>query len=261
MTSQSERAAKRLFDEHANGTQFIGISRDFGITDAAAAYDVQDAFVALLKEKWGEPCGYKVGLTSKAMQKMVGFGTPIAGRVLKTRELHSGVQVSLAAHGRIGIEFEVGVRLAADLGRIGEPATREDVSAAVDGVCAAFELIDDRNADYGALDVLTLVADNSWNAAAILSDFVEPPQDLAAVTGTVTRNGEVVDSGPGSAALGHPYEAIGWLADHLSARGQRLRKGDVVLTGSLVKTLFPQSGETFSFSVTEIGDVSISFGN
>ena len=259
MNPQAEDAANRLFEEHQKGIAFSSISDTFCIRDIAGAYDVQDRLVRMLRDRNGAPCGYKIGLTSKAMQEMCGIDQPIAGIVLSERQMESGVTVSLGAHGRIGIEFEVGVRLGSDLGAPKRSVSREDVAAAVDGVCAAFELIDDRNADYGALDMRSVVSDNSWNAGAVLSDFVAPPDDLAAVVGTVVLNDTEVASGPGSAALGHPYEPVRWLADHLAARGQKLHEGEIVLTGSLVKTMFPAAGDRFEFAVTEIGDVSISF--
>lgn len=256
MAARAVEAARRLSSEHASGTRHTSLSREFGITDLPAAYDVQEAFVPLLTERHGTPCGYKIGLTSKPMQEMCGIDTPIAGVVLEGRRLANGARISLADYGRVGIEFEVTVRMGADLGA---GADLDAVSAAVDRVCASFELIDDRAADYAALDVLSLVADNSWNAAAVLSEFVEPPHDLAGVVGTLFRNGEEIGSGPGSAALGHPYEPVRWLADHLAGRGGALRKGDIVMTGSLMKTLFPEAGENYRFTVSGIGDVTVSF--
>lgn len=259
MNPQAEDAANRLFEEHQKGIAFSSISDAFGISDIAGAYDVQDRFVRMLMERNGRPCGYKIGLTSKPMQEMCGIDQPIAGVVLERRIMQSGAEVSVARHGRVGIEFEIAVRLATDLGVPGSPVARDDVAAAVDGVCAAFEIIDDRNADYTSLDLHTVLADNSWNAGAVLSEFVAPPADLAAVTGTVVLNGSEVASGPGSAALGHPYEPVRWLADHLAARGRKLSEGEIVLTGSLVKTMYPAAGDRFEFTVADVGDVAVSF--
>ncbi len=256
MITQADQAANRLFQEHRDGVDFTSISKEFGIDDIAAAYDVQDRLVPLLMDQNGQPCGYKIGLTSKAMQEMVGIDTPIAGVVLEDRLKGSHQEIVLSDYGRAGIEFEVGVRLGSDLGA---SPSRDDVAAAVESVCAAFEIIDDRNADYAALDLRSVLADNSWNAGAILGLFGPPPSDLAAVVGTVSLNGSEVDSGPGSAALGHPYEPIRWLAGHLATRGKALRKGDLILTGSLVKTMFPSPGDRFDFNVTGIGDVSVTF--
>lgn len=259
MTDRFEEAAAHLLRAHDGGVAFTNLAAEFGITDVDGAYGVQDRFVGLLEARHGGPCGYKIGLTSKPMQEMCGIDHPIAGVVLAQRILTSGAQVPVAAHGHVGIEFEIAVRMGADLGGAGGAVTRDDVAAAVEGVCAAFEIVDDRHADYGALDVLTLVADNSWNAGCVLGSFVAPPPNLADVTGTVMKNGAEVASGQGSAALGHPYEPVRWLANHLGARGGTLRKGDIVMTGSLVPTQFPQAGDRIAFAVEGLGAVEVGF--
>jgi 2-keto-4-pentenoate hydratase len=259
MTDRFEAAAAHLLRAHDDGVAFTSLSAEFGIADVEGAYRIQDRFVSLLEARHGVPCGYKIGLTSEPMQKMCGIDHPIAGVVLARRILASGARVPVSAHGHAGIEFEIAVRMGAGLGGAGGAVTREDVAAAVDGVCAAFEIVDDRKADYSVLDVLTLVADNSWNAACVLGSFVAPPANLADVTGTVTKNGAEIASGQGRAALGHPYEPVRWLADHLGARGGTLRKGDIVMTGSLVPTQFPQAGDRFAFAVEGLGTVDVHF--
>ena len=133
------------------------------------------------------------------------------------------------------------------------------MAQAVDAVAPAFEIIDDRNADYAALDVLSLLADNSWNAGVVVGEFVTPPEQHADVLGLVQLNGETVDQGHGREALGHPYEPVRWLAGHLASRGKGLRAGDIVMTGSLVNTRFPGPGERYQFDVAGIGAVSVSF--
>lgn len=259
MTELSESAAQRLLDDHDQGRRFSNVTRDFGITDLSAAYDVQDRLVAMLRGRRGEACGYKIGLTSKSMQEMCNIDQPICGVVFADGVVGTEQTIALSRAGRIGLEFEIAVRMGRDLGGPGQTVGIDDVAPAMDGVAAAFEMIDDRNADYGDLDVLSLIADNSWSAGCVLGSFVEPPGDLAEVLGTVELNGEVADQGHGRAALGHPHEPVRWLANHLSLRGGTLRAGDVVLTGSLVRTLFPSAGDNYRFSVSDIGAVSVSF--
>ena len=99
------------------------------------------------------------------------------------------------------------------------------MSDAVDGVCAAMELVDDRHADYANLDAISLVADNSWNAGAVLGDFVETIDDLADLCGTVRLNGVEIDRGYGRDVLGHPLVPLTWLANHLAGSGRALRAG------------------------------------
>ena len=98
------------------------------------------------------------------------------------------------------VEFEIALRLGRDLDPAAAPFSEAIMRDAVDGVCAAMELVDDRNADYANLDAISLVADNSWNAGAVLGDFVETIDDLADLCGTVRLNGVEIDRGYGRCA-------------------------------------------------------------
>jgi 2-keto-4-pentenoate hydratase len=250
--------ARQLFHEHGAGFNFHTLAADAGVVDLAAAYAVQRHFVDLLRPKAGATAGYKIGLTSARMQKMCGIDQPIAGVVLANRVVGSGAILLGKRYGRVGLEFEVGVRLGRDLPAAGAPYDATRVGQAVDGVCAAVEVVDDRRADYKSLDVRSLVADNSWNAGAVLGEFKKDWPDLAAVSGVVKLNGIEVDRGQGRDVLGHPFVPLTWLANHLAATGDGLRAGDIVLTGSLVTTRFPQVSETYFYELADIGTVDLS---
>jgi 2-oxo-3-hexenedioate decarboxylase/2-keto-4-pentenoate hydratase len=99
----------------------------------------------------------------------------------------SGAVLQARRYNHLGLEFEVGVRLGHDLPRDQAPFTREQVAQAVDGVCAAVEVVDDRNADYATLEALSLIADNSWNAGAVLG--VQQSGQPEAACGIATVNG------------------------------------------------------------------------
>jgi 2-oxo-3-hexenedioate decarboxylase/2-keto-4-pentenoate hydratase len=158
------------------------------------------------------------------------------------------------SYGRMGVEFEIAVRLKRDLAPKGVPSLAE-VAAAVDAVCPAVEIIDDRRADYRALDALSLIADNSWNAGVVLGEFVHAWPDLAAVEGVVSVDGTPLDRGSGGDVLGHPFQPVAWLASHLAAQGGGLRAGDVVMTGSIVTTKFPDRPASYRFDVQGLGSV------
>ena len=114
------------------------------------------------------------------MQEMCGVNHPNSGVVFEKRLHKSGVELSLSRLGRLGIELECCARLGTSLVPRGKPYTLADVAAAVDAVCPAFEVIDDRNSDY-PLDLLSLVADNSWNEGNVLGEFKNTWPDLAHV--------------------------------------------------------------------------------
>ena len=152
------------------------------------------------------------------------------------------------AHARLAVRYDEAA---------GAPYTRDSVAAAVEAVCAAIELVDDRAADYAATDIGSLVADNSWNEGVVLGEFRRDWPDLGGVTARVLRDGEEIDRGSGADVLGHPFEPLTWLANHLAARGQGLRAGDIVSTGSIATTRFPDAPETCRFVVEGIGDVTL----
>ena len=134
--------------------------------------------MALLHSEHGATVGYKVGLTSATMQAFCGIDHPIAGAVLAKRVHRSGAIVRRSDYGRLGLEFEIAVRIKSDVPAASGPFTADLIEPHIDGICAAVELVDDRNADYANLDVLSLVADNSWNGGIVLSEFATTWPDL-----------------------------------------------------------------------------------
>jgi 2-keto-4-pentenoate hydratase len=255
--SSYDELAQMLMREHAAGTRFHPLGPETGVTDLAAAYGVQRRFVQLMSETAGAAAGYKIGLTSARMQKMCGIDQPVAGVVLRTRVMQSGVVLQAGRYHHLGLEFEVGVRLGRDLPREAAPFTREQVAQAVDGVCAAVEVVDDRHADYATLEALSLIADNSWNAGTVLGAFAGSWENLEAASGIVWVNGQEIDRGYGRDVLGHPFVPLTWLANHLAESGGGLRAGDVVLTGSLITTRFPKEAGSYRYELAGIGTVEL----
>lgn len=264
MTSTARPAnevAERLMREHADGVPFTPFAADAGAITLTAAYAVQREYVRLQQAARGvAPAGYKIGLTSAAMQAMCGITHPVAGVVLADRVHASGAVLRRGGYGRLCIEFEIAVRLARDLVPAGDaPPSLDDVAAAAEGVAPAIEIVDDRGCDYRTLDVLSLVADNAWNAGIVLGEFRAPWPDLAQVQGAVHVDGaaEPLATGIGRDVLGHPFAPVAWLAAHLAQRGERLRAGDVVMTGSMITTRFPEVPGDWRFEVDGLGGVAV----
>lgn len=251
------RLAAALFDQRRAREQFRPFPAEAGVSSLADAYRVQECLVERLRERSGaSPAGYKIGLTSASMQEMCGINQPIAGVVLSDCVHRSGVVLSVGRYGRLGLEFEIGVRIGRTLDGSSADITLEDVANAVDAICPAIEVVDDRRADYGALDIHTLVADNSWNAGAVLGNFVTNLPDPKGICGIVRRNNVEEARGVGADVLGHPFEAIRWLAAHLAAEGRALLEGEIVLTGSIARTIFPTEPAAFELELVGIGSVS-----
>jgi 2-keto-4-pentenoate hydratase len=123
----------------------------------------------------------------------------------------------------------------------------------------AFELIEDRGADYSNLFFLGVAADNSWNGGIVLGEPVIDWQgiDLVAATGNMTINGQPAGEGKGGDVLGHPLEALAWLANNLAERGQSLKKDMIVMTGSIVSTKFLNKGDEVGFVIDTLGEVKL----
>jgi 2-keto-4-pentenoate hydratase len=253
----AQRAAEWLLTEHRSGHCFAKFAPPTAPATITDAYDIQDKYVALLRRENGEPAGYKVGLTSATMQAFCGIDHPIAGVVLASRVQRSGVKIRRADFGRLGLEFEIAVRIKSDIPATGKPFTAEAIAPHIDGVCAAIELVDDRAADYANLDVRSLVADNSWNGGIVLSDFKSNWPDLAPMLGRATKDSALVGEGYGRDILGHPFNSAAWLATHLAARGASLKAGQIVMTGSVMKTVFPEHDAHYRFEFAELGSVEV----
>jgi 2-keto-4-pentenoate hydratase len=251
------RAAEKLVAEHKANIRFRSLGPPEAPATISDAYDIQEKYVSLLRGAHGEPAGYKVGLTSAAMQAFCGIDHPIAGVVLAGRVHRSGISVRRADFGRLGLEFEVAVRIGSDIPVAGATFSAETVAPHIDGVCAAIEIVDDRDADYGKLDVLSLVADNSWNAGLVLSEFAGKWPDLGSVRGLATKDRASIGEGHGRDILGHPFNSVAWLASQLASRGIGLKAGEIVTTGSVMKTVFPAEEAHYRFDLDKIGFVEV----
>jgi 2-keto-4-pentenoate hydratase len=253
----AQRAAEMLLAEHKANATFKPFDRSHGPATISDAYDIQDRYVALLRSEHGNIIGYKVGLTSETMQKFCGIDHPIGGVVLANRLHRSGATIRRADFGRLGLEFEIAVRIKSDVPPAATPLTVEKMAPYIGGVCAAIELVDDRAADYAKLDMLTLISDNSWNGGIVVSELVADWPDLQSVPGKATRDGAAIGEGHGRDILGHPFNSVAWLAAHLASRGESLKAGQIVMTGSVMKTVFPTEDAVYAFALEKIGNVSV----
>jgi 2-oxo-3-hexenedioate decarboxylase/2-keto-4-pentenoate hydratase len=162
---------------------------------------------------------------------------------------------------RPGIECEIAVRLALPLGPAAAPYTAETVGAAVATCMAAIELVDDRYTDFHAVGVATLIADDFFHAGCILGPEIADwrSHDLPGLQGRTMINGAERGRGRGRDVMGHPFSAVAWLANALIGRGQSLRAGDIVLSGSVVETQWVAPGDDCVVEIDALGTVSARF--
>ena len=250
-----------MFADYQSNRPFTVLPGPWNIDTIPAAYQVQREYLKLLAEARGAVAGYKLAYTTATMQQQAGWHEPCAGALMATTIYQSPVTLRAADYLRLGMECEVAVRLASDLPADGAPYTRESVAEAVGSVMAAFEVIDMRLPEGldGRGRTLISVATNISNAGAILGPPVTDWRnlDLAAAKGTATINGTEVGAGYGSDVMGHPFEPLAWLANKLSAEGESLPAGSVVITGSIVPPKFLESGDRAVVAVEGLGEATL----
>jgi len=254
--SQAEIAAAWLHGEHAHRRAFAGIEPWPGQADEAYAYAVQDGLLSRRLAGDQAVAGYKIGLTTPIMQKLCHGDRPISG-VMPARGLRPApALVKASEFVRLGVESELAVRLATPLPRRSTPITREDVAACVVEIAAAFELIEDRGADYDTLEWLWMAADNSWHAGLVLGRTV-PVRDIGDLEGVLRIDGKIDSTGSTRDVLGHPFDAVAWLANHLRARGRELEPGHWISTGSIVPIRHARPGQHFLFAIAGLPAVEL----
>lgn len=238
-----DQAALSLVASRVSAARFDRLSESTRPKGPEAAYAIQDRVHLLLAEYgYGSRVGFKIGCTTPVMQAYLGIDTPCEGSVFSSTFHYGYGEFSSRGERRLGVECEIAVTLGRDLEG---PATRSALAAAVDSYHASLEVVEDRYVDYPALDTWTLVSDDFFHAGLVLGPAVRgfDPDELTSVAGRMLIDGVEVGNGLGSAILGHPLEALGWLAEQRASRGEGLRAGDVVTLGSLVQTHWVEPGQ------------------
>ena len=256
-------AAARLIAAERSGVQCGLLSMAYAEMDMDAAYAVQAAVVAEKEAAGAARIGWKIGLTSRAMQQALGIDIPDSGVLFDDMEFESGSEVPAGRFIEPRIEAEIAFVLKADLQ--GE-VSREAVLAATDYVCPSLEILDTRilrkDPKTGqARVVFDTIADNAANAGVVLGRDRHAPGavDLRRVGAVVARDGIVEETGLGAGVLGDPVLGLVWLTDRLAQYDAGLRAGDVVLSGSFIRPIEAPPGSRFSADFGSFGQVDIAF--
>ncbi len=255
MSYRPEAAATYIAQMHASRAHYANLTGELAPLTIADAYRVQDALVPLWTPTRGAIAGRKIATTTKVMQALMGINHPCGGLIYANTIHTSPASLDRSRFMHVVVECELAVRLGADLPERGRPLTRDDAYAAISEVMPAFELIEDRHADYKTTDARTLIADNAWNGGIVLGAPVARPP-LAALdklAGTLSINGQPAHAGMTDDPLG----ALAWVANLAIDHGQPMTKGMVVITGSVIPTLPIQAGDTFQFELAGLGTVEM----
>lgn len=241
---------------------FDGLPEACRPADEAEGYAIQDALAHRLSETgMGPVAGVKIGCTTSVMQAYMKIASPCAGTIYRSGVHDSPAALRFADYHRVGVECEIAVRLARPLPDRGAPFAPEDLAACVDGCTAAIEIVDARYRDFRNIDTPTLIADDFFQAGCVLAPAVPNwhGMDLATVTGRMEINGEGVGTGRGGDILGHPFNALAWLAETGQARSRRLGAGSIVMLGSVVQTVWVSAGDRVCVELDGLGRAEVQF--
>lgn len=203
--------------------------------------------------------GKKIGLTSKAVQSMLGVNQPDFGYLTDRMLFNSGAEIPISERLiQPKAEGEIAFILKNDL--IGPGISNDDVLAATECVMPCFEVVDSRIQDW-KIKIQDTVADNASCGLFVLGDqAVSPHQvDLVTCSMRVEKNGQLLSTGMGAAALGSPLNCVAWLANTLGQFGVGLKAGEVILSGSLVPLEPVKAGDFMRVEIDGMGSASVRF--
>ena len=224
------------------------------------AYRCQDGLVAqLIAHYGGYVIGYKIACTNTIAQELLHMDRPFHGKLLSSFCSDSPARIEAGGFFMRVIEAEFAFRMARDLPH--RPVTRDEAADAVEAVLPGVEIVDSRFTEWTTVGAESLIADNAchgaWVKGAPLTDWRDI--DLAAQQVHLAVNGTVVQSGAGRAVLGHPLNALHWLANDLHARGETLRAGQYITTGVTTDIYLAQPGDRITADFGGVGTVGLTF--
>ena len=259
--SRVSQAAEALLQQFSNNDKYV-LEGDLLPETISEAYEVQAVYQGALTKDYGAVAGYKIAYTTTALQQSSGISEPVAGVILAKNVRQSPAVLKAAEFVQPGIECEVGVRLGRDLPASAAPYDRDGVSDAVEAVMTSFEVIDNRRTQGQdtQTQLLTTISSNILNAGVVLGEAVTDWRGihLAGCRGYMEINGELVGEGMGSDVMGHPLEPLAWLANNLASRGQELKAGMVVITGSIVSPKWLKPGDSALIEIEGLGRAELS---
>lgn len=228
---------------------------DLSVEDA---YQVSLAFLGLRLERGDAVIGKKIGVTSRAVQEMLGVFQPDFGFLLESMRVADGAAVAVSRLIQPKAEAEIAFRLAHNL--IGPGVSDQDVLEATAEVAPCFEIVDSRIEDW-RIRIADTIADNASCGVFVIGEGRADPRqlDLAQLETRVFKNGSLISRGFGSAVQGSPLTAVAWLANTLGRFGTGLRAGEWILSGSLVPLEPAMAGDSFTMELDRIGVASVSF--
>jgi 2-keto-4-pentenoate hydratase len=248
--------ANRILEVYESGVPIAPVRTE--VSGLAAAYAVQRATFDAWVKAGRKPAGHKIGLTSRAVQEQLGVHEPDYGVLFSDIILENGAHIDPRAVLQPRVEPEVAFVLKTDL--VGENLTADQVVAATDYVVPAVEVCGSRIKGWD-IRFEDTVADNASSGLVVLGSRKWKPDlaQLADLHVKVRLNGTINAEGRGAACLGNPANAVAWLAGALTRLGDRLRAGDVIMSGAMAKMVAAEVGSSFDADFGAFGSVSLHF--
>lgn len=249
--------AQALYDARANGKPIAPFTDTDPSLDMDDGYAIQRELLAMILADGDTVIGHKVGVTSKPMQRMLGVDSPDHGPVLSSTVYRNGDTIPLDRFIAPKIEAEIVFVLGSALR--GPGVSLDEARAAISGVVAGLEIVDSRIEDW-RIKLADTVADLASNGAMALAEQVVPFTEIPdprLVGMVLTRNGELVDTGAGAAALGDPVAVVAWLANVLGRNGIALQPGHLIMTGALHAAVPMNPGDEFVAEFDRLGSVLV----
>ena len=252
MGARLQAMAQRMWQARQRRLPYRNLPDDLRPASIAEAYAAQEAYYRLAEPVYGAVAGAKIATTTKVMQQLMGINHPCGGAIFSRTIHRSPATLRAADFVNLRIESEIALQLGADLPASGAPWMHETVAPAVAAALPAFELIEDRNADYATTEATSLIVENCWNGGIVTGTPKRvPPDGLVGITGRLTLGGKPIGEG----AAEDPCATLAWLANHVAERGRDLKADMIVITGSLLPTVSIAPGQRAVFAVDGLGDV------
>ena len=230
----------------------------------AAAYQLQfELHSGLTEAGFGERVGWKIGCTTPIMQKFMSIDHPCSGGVMARSVHFDHFEASYSDFNHVGVECEIAVTLGQDLPQKSQPYDSENIRIAIESCRAAMEIVDDRYADFRTMTTESMIVDDFFQSACVLGPEIAAWQniDLAQMVGRTMVNGEEVGNGKGADIMGHPLNALAWLANNLNDLGYQLKAGEFILLGSMVECQWLSPDDQIVMQNSELGQISAHFTN
>ncbi|MEM7058556.1 MAG: 2-oxo-hept-4-ene-1,7-dioate hydratase [Pseudomonadota bacterium] len=257
-------AARDLLAAEETGQQIGLLSlRHPGLT-MDDAYAIQSALIEAKLAAGRKIIGWKIGLTSKAMQAALGIDIPDSGVLFDDMAFDDGAKIPKGRFIQPRVEAEIAFVMKSAVG--GEDVTRDDIVAAMDYVTPALEILDTRisrkDPDTGKARIITdTISDNAANAGIVCGAqrHAIDSHDLRWVGAIVSNNGEVEETGLGAGVLNDPVESVVWLARRMATYGQQIEAGHVILSGSFIRPIECPPGTNLFADFGAFGSVTLGF--